>query len=215
MKKIICIILVACALLLCACADEKEISKEESASAGSVSTEQSIPEKDVSAEQSVPEVSEETDTSIPEEESEKEPENLYENAHVDESGVFCSNYECGLDIEVRWTMQTQKDDTVIFKADVYLKSYSIKVSARYGNCVLSVNGEKTTFSAPAVNVEDCKKPEYTYLATVQTEVEVSDEVHDYVISVSYPFRGTYNDVSLPVIEAMESFSLDPSGVVIY
>lgn len=213
MKKILCITLLLCVLLLCACENENETSVNSgTVSAGGEVSEQSVPPQNVSEEESV--LPEESVPPVTEE-SEKEPESLYENVHVDESGIFCSNYECGLDIEVRWTMQTQKDDTVLFTADVYLKSYSVKVSARYNNCVLSVNGEETLFSTPAVHVEDCKAPEYTYLATVQTEVEVSDEVHDYFISVSIPFRGTYNDVSLPVIEAMESFSLDPSGVIIY
>ncbi len=214
MKKIICVTLLLCALLLCACGGENEVSVNSgTVSAGDeVSEPVTPPQQNTSEEESVlPE------ESLPHvtEESEEEPENLYANAHVDESGVFCSNYECGLDIEVRWTMQTQADDTVLFTADVYLKSYSVKVSARYNNCVLSVNGEETLFSTPNVNVEDCEKPEYTYLATVQTEVEVSDEVHDYVISVSFPFRGTYNDVSLPVIEAMEAFTVMPDGSIVY
>lgn len=213
MKKILCITLLLCVLLLCACGGDEVSVSDNSASVSDEISEQSAPVQNNPKEES--DITEESVATSQPEESETEPENLYENAHVDESGVFCSNYECGIDIEVRWTMQTQLDDTVLFTADVYLKSYSVKVSARYNNCVLSINGEETLFSTPNVNVEDCKKPEYTYLATVQTEVEVSDEVHDYVISVSFPFRGTYNDVSLPVIEATESFSLDPSGVIIY
>lgn len=207
MKKLICIILALSALLLCACDEAGNTSVNGNDSSAPEDSQQSAPPQ-----QSEP--AEESINSEPEE-SRLPPEKLYENTYVDENGTFCSNYECGIDIEVRWTMQTQQDGTVLFTADVYLRSYSVKVSARYNNCILSVNGEETLFSTPNVNVEDPKTPEYTYLATVQTEVEVSDEVHDYVISLSFPFRGTYNDVSLPVIEATESFTVMPDGSIVY
>ena len=119
MKKLIIILLAAVMVLLCACGD----SGNTSAPAESSPAENSTP-ADISA----PEVSspaEESDVFVPDtevsEESE-EPEDSYANCHIDESGVFASDYECGVDIEVRWVMQTQVDDRVLLTAEIYLYS---------------------------------------------------------------------------------------------
>jgi hypothetical protein len=217
MKKLIIILLAAVMVLLCACGDSGNTSTpaESTPAENSTPADISAPEVSSPAENSA---AEESDVFVPDtevsEESE-EPEDSYANCHVDESGVFASDYECGVDIEVRWVMQTQPDDKVLLTAEIYLYSYSVKVSARYNNCVLSVNGKETVFSTPNINVEDCKEKEYTYLATVQTEVTVDEEHNDFDIRVSFPFRGTYNDVALPSLEAAENFSVMPDGTVVY
>lgn len=209
MKKIIISVCLLCALMLTACGGNDTVSQ---------------PEKQESSSVSVPEVSLPGDTSVPDEaspapETSTPPEASlpadvgYSDALVDAGGTFLSDYGCGVDIEVRWTLKTVASGKVKYTAEVYLLSYSISVGARYNDCVLSVNGDIINFSASAVKVEDVSKREYTYLATVEKELDLNYDTHAYDITVSYPFRGTYNGVSLPAIEAACYLNVKTDGTV--
>lgn len=209
MKKIIISVCLLCALLLVSCGGNDTASQPENQESGSVS----VPEVSTPADVSKPEdTSSVPETSVPEDNSQPATPG-YEDTVVDASGVFASDYDCGVDIEVRWTLKTVSEGKVKYTAEIYLLSYSIGVSARYGDCKLAVNGETISFNADAVSVDDVSKREYTYLATVEKELSLSEETHTYHVTVSYPFRGTYNGVSLPVIEAAANITVSPDGSV--
>ncbi len=209
MKKILICICVLCALLLVSCGGDDTVSNPEKQESNTVS----VPETSVPDNTSVPEdTSPSPETSTPPEAPQPEDAG-YADALVDASGIFLSDYGCGVDIEVRWTLKSVSEGKVKYTAEVYLLSYSISVGARYNDCVLSINGDVTNFSASAVNLEDVSKREYTYLATIEKELDLNYDTHAYDITVSYPFRGTYNGVSLPAIEAACYLNVKTDGTV--
>lgn len=209
MKKILICICVLCALLLVSCGGDDTVSRPENQESNTVS----VPEVSLPDDTSVPdEASPAPETSTPPEAS--LPADVgYSDALVDASGTFLSDYGCGVDVEVRWTLKTISEGKVKYTAEVYLLSYSIRVGVRYGDCKLVINDTTYNFGADAVKVEDVPKREYTYLATVEQELELSEECHAYDITVSYPFRGTYSGVSLPVIEAATYIVVNLDGSV--
>lgn len=204
MKKIFLITALALSLVLCACGgDEVSNAPSESkpdAPAVSVDPEQSVPEDISQPEQSADDISLPADTD-------------YETAQVNASGHFLSDYGCGLDIEVIWTLETTSPGKVLYTAEVYLVSYSIKIGARYSDCYLTVNGEKVSFTTAAVEAEGGKERARTHLASVEKELELSYDNHVYTVSVSFPFRGTYNDVALPKLEASGIINVKSDGTV--
>ena len=204
MKKIFLITALALSLVLCACGgDEVSNAPSESkpdAPAVSVDPEQSVPEDISHPEQSADDISLPADTD-------------YETAQVNASGHFLSDYGCGLDIEVIWTLETTSPGKVLYTAEVYLISYSIKIGARYSDCYLTVNGEKVSFTTAAVEAEGGKERARTHLASVEKELELSYDNHVYTVSVSFPFRGTYNDVALPKLEASGIINVKSDGTV--
>ena len=209
MKKILVCICVLGALLLASCGGDDTVSNPEKQESNTVS----VPETSVPDNTSVPEdTSPSPETSTPPEASLPEDAG-YADALVDASGIFLSDYGCGVDIEVRWTLKSVSEGKVKYTAEVYLLSYSISVGVRYGDCKLVINDATYNFGADAVNLEDVSKREYTYLATVEKELTLSEESHAYDITVSYPFRGTYNGVSLPAIEAATYIVVNTDGSV--
>lgn len=209
MKKILICICVLGALLLASCGGDDTVSNPEKQESNTVS----VPETSVPDNTSVSEdTSPSPETSTPPEASLPEDAG-YADALVDASGKFLSDYGCGVDIEVRWTLKSVSEGKVLYTAEVYLLSYSISVGVRYGDCKLVINDETYNFGADAVNLEDVSKREYTYLATVEKELTLSEESHAYDITVSYPFRGTYNGVSLPAIEAATYIVVNTDGSV--
>jgi hypothetical protein len=48
---------------------------------------------------------------------------------------------------------------------------------------------------------------------VEKELELSYDNHVYTVSVSFPFRGTYNDVALPKLEASGIINVKSDGTV--
>ncbi|MBR4852283.1 MAG: hypothetical protein IKV01_01630 [Clostridia bacterium] len=204
MKKIFIITALALSLVLCACGgDEVSNAPSESkpdAPSVSVDPEQSVPEDISQPEQSA------DDISLP-------AETDYETAQVNASGHFLSDYGCGLDIEVIWTLETTSPGKVLYTAEVYLISYSIKIGARYSDCYLTVNGEKVSFTTAAVEAEGGDDRARTHLASVEKELELSYDNHVYTVSVSFPFRGTYNDVALPKLEASGIINVQSDGTV--
>ena len=204
MKKIFLIIVLALSLVLCACGgDEVSNAPSESkpdAPAVSVDTEQSVPEDISQPEQSA------DDISLP-------AETDYETAQVNASGHFLSDYGCGIDIEVIWTLESVSEGKVLYTAEVFLISYSVKMGARFSDCYVAVNEEKVYFTSPVLDVEDCDKPVRTHLATVEKELELSYDTHTYAVSVSFPFRGTYNGVALPKLEAATVINVQSDGTV--
>ena len=208
MKKIFIIIILALSLVLCACVvnevsntplESNPIPPQES-----VDTEQSAQES-VSEDTSQPDRSN-GDISLP-------AETDYATAQVNSGGHFVSDYGCGLDIEVIWTLETVSSGKVLYTAEVFLVSYSVKVGTRYSDCYLTVNGEKVYFTTPLIDVEDSSKPVRTHLATVKKELELSYDNHIYTVSVSFPFRGTYNGVALPKLEATGIINVHSDGTV--
>ena len=139
MKKIFIVLSLVLSLVLCSCGgDEVSSTPAESTpvppqeSVGGDSSEQeSVPDTTSQPDQS-------GDISLP-------ADTDYETAQVNASGHFLSDYGCGLDIEVIWTLETTSPGKVLYTAEVYLISYSIKVGARYSDCYLTVNGEKIDF----------------------------------------------------------------------
>ena len=204
MKKIFLITALALSLVLCSCGgDEVSNAPSESkpdAPSVSVDPEQSVPEDISQPEQSA------DDISLP-------AETDYETAQVNASGHFLSDYGCGLDIEVIWTLETTSPGKVLYTAEVYLISYSIKIGARYSDCYLTVNGEKVSFTTAAVEAEGGDDRARTHLASVEKELELSYDNHVYTVSVSFPFRGTYNDVALPKLEASGIINVKSDGTV--
>ena len=204
MKKIFLIIVLALSLVLCACGgDEVSNAPSESkpdAPAVSVDPEQSVPEDISQPEQSA------DDISLP-------AETDYATAQVNASGHFLSDYGCGIDIEVIWTLESVSEGKVLYTAEVFLISYSVKVGARFSDCYVAVNEEKVYFTSPVLDVEDCDKPVRTHLATVEKELELSYDNHVYTVSVSFPFRGTYNGVALPKLEASGIINVQSDGTV--
>ena len=204
MKKIFLITALALSLVLCACGgDEVSNAPSESkpdAPVVSVDPEQSVPEDISQPEQSA------DDISLP-------AETDYATAQVNASGHFLSDYGCGIDIEVIWTLETTSPGKVLYTAEVYLISYSIKIGARYSDCYLTVNGEKVSFTTAAVEAEGGKERARTHLASVEKELELSYDNHVYTVSVSFPFRGTYNDVALPKLEASGIINVKSDGTV--
>ena len=202
MKKIFLITALALSLVLCSCGgDEVSNAPSESkpdAPSVSVDPEQSVPEDISQPEQSA------DDISLP-------AETDYETAQVNASGHFLSDYGCGLDIEVIWTLETTSPGKVLYTAEVYLISYSIKIGARYSDCYLTVNGEKVSFTTAAVEAEG--GDDRAHLASVEKELELSYDNHVYTVSVSFPFRGTYNDVALPKLEASGIINVKSDGTV--
>ncbi len=209
MKKIFIIIVLALSLVLCACGgDEASNSPSESkpdAPAVSVDPEQSAPEASLPEDVSQPEQSAD-DVSLP-------ADTDYTTAQIDASGHFLSDYDCGLDIEVIWTLESVSAGKVMYTAEIYLVSYSVKISARYSDCVLTVNGEDVSFTTPSVEAEGGKERARTHLATVEKELELSYDTHTYAVSVSFPFRGTYNGVALPKLEAAAVINVQSDGTV--
>ena len=204
MKKIFLIIVLALSLILCACGGD-EVSNAPSESkpdtpAVSVDPEQSVPEDISQPEQSA------DDISLP-------AETDYETVQVNASGHFLSDYGCGIDIEVIWTLESVSEGKVLYTAEVFLISYSVKVGARFSDCYVAVNEEKVYFTSPVLDVEDCDKPVRTHLATVEKELELSYDNHVYTVSVSFPFRGTYNGVALPKLEASGIINVQSDGTV--
>jgi len=209
MKKILICICVLGALLLASCGGNDTVSNPEKQESNTVSVpETSVPDNTSVSEDTgpSPETSTPPEASLPEDAG-------YEDVLVDASGKFLSDYGCGVDIEVRWTLKSVSEGKVLYTAEVYLLSYSISVGARYGDCKLVINDETYNFGADAVNLEDVSQREYTYLATVEKELTLSEESHAYDITVSYPFRGTYNGVSLPAIEAATYIVVNTDGSV--
>ena len=204
MKKIFLIIVLALSLVLCACGgDEVSNAPSESkpdAPSVSVDPEQSVPEDISQPEQSA------DDISLP-------AETDYATAQVNASGHFLSDYGCGIDIEVIWTLESVSEGKVLYTAEVFLISYSVKVGARFSDCYVAVNEEKVYFTSPVLDVEDCDKPVRTHLATVEKELELSYDNHVYTVSVSFPFRGTYNGVALPKLEAATVINVQSDGTV--
>ena len=204
MKKIFLITALALSLVLCACGgDEVSNAPSESkpdAPSVSVDPEQSVPEDISQPEQSA------DDISLP-------AETDYETAQVNASGHFLSDYGCGIDIEVIWTLESVSEGKVLYTAEVFLISYSVKVGARFSDCYVAVNEEKVYFTSPVLDVEDCDKPVRTHLATVEKELELSYDNHTYTVSVSFPFRGTYNGVALPKLEAATVINVQSDGTV--
>lgn len=204
MKKIFLITALALSLVLCACGgDEVSNAPSESkpdAPSVSVDPEQSVPEDISQPEQSA------DDISLP-------AETDYETAQVNASGHFLSDYGCGIDIEVIWTLESVSEGKVLYTAEVFLISYSVKVGARFSDCYVAVNEEKVYFTSPVLDVEDCDKPVRTHLATVEKELELSYDTHTYAVSVSFPFRGTYNGVALPKLEAVTVINVQSDGTV--
>ena len=204
MKKIFIITVLALSLILCACGgDEASNAPSESkpdAPSVSVDPEQSVPEDISQPEQSA------DDISLP-------AETDYATAQVNASGHFLSDYGCGIDIEVIWTLESVSEGKVLYTAEVFLISYSVKVGARFSDCYVAVNEEKVYFTSPVLDVEDCDKPVRTHLATVEKELELSYDNHVYTVSVSFPFRGTYNGVALPKLEAATVINVQSDGTV--
>ena len=204
MKKIFLITVLVLSLVLCACGgDEVSNAPSESkpdAPSVSVDPEQSVPEDISQPEQSA------DDISLP-------AETDYETAQVNASGHFLSDYGCGIDIEVIWTLESVSEGQVLYTAEVFLISYSVKVGARFSDCYVAVNEEKVYFTSPVLDVEDCDKPVRTHLATVEKELELSYDTHTYAVSVSFPFRGTYNGVALPKLEAVTVINVQSDGTV--
>ena len=204
MKKIFLITVLALSLVLCACGgDEVSNAPSESkpdAPAVSVDPEQSVPEDISQPEQSA------DDISLP-------AETDYATVQVNASGHFLSDYGCGIDIEVIWTLESVSEGKVLYTAEVFLISYSVKVGARFSDCYVAVNEEKVYFTSPVLDVEDCDKPVRTHLATVEKELELSYDTHTYAVSVSFPFRGTYNGVALPKLEAVTVINVQSDGTV--
>ncbi len=216
MKKIFVVLLAILALVLCSCGgDEVSTPSAESTPASpeeSVNSEQSVPEESVPGE-SVPE-----DSSQPEQSDEDislPADTDYTTAEVNAGGHFVSDYDCGLDIEVIWTLESVSDGKVLYTAEIYLVSYSIKLSARYSDCTLAVNGEEISFTTPSIEAEGGKERARTHLASVEKELELSYDMHTYNVSVSFPFRGTYNDVALPKLEASTVINVQSDGTVEY
>ena len=209
MKKIFIIIVLALSLVLCACGgDEASNAPSESkpdAPSVSVDPEQSTPEASLPEDVSQPEQSAD-DVSLP-------ADTDYTTAQIDASGHFLSDYDCGLDIEVIWTLESVSAGKVMYTAEIYLVSYSVKISARYSDCVLTVNGEDVSFTTPSVEAEGGKERARTHLATVEKELELSYDTHTYAVSVSFPFRGTYNGVALPKLEAAAVINVQSDGTV--
>ncbi|MBO7737224.1 MAG: hypothetical protein J6S77_00810 [Clostridia bacterium] len=207
MKKIFVILCLALALVLCSCGgDEASLPPAESTPVTpevSINQDQSLPEESVPGDSSQPE----TEESLPAAEGE------YETAQVNASGHFLSEYDCGLDIEVIWTLETTSPGKVLYTAEVYLISYSIKIGARYSDCYLTVNGEKISFTTAAVEAEGGDDRARTHLASVEKELELSYDNHIYTVSVSFPFRGTYNGVALPKLEASGIINVKTDGTV--
>ena len=204
MKKIFLITVLALSLVLCACGGD-EVSNAPSQSkpdapSVSVDPEQSVPEDISQPEQSA------DDISLP-------AETDYATAQVNASGHFLSDYGCGIDIEVIWTLESVSEGKVLYTAEVFLISYSVKVGARFSDCYVAVNEEKVYFTSPVLDVEDCDKPVRTHLATVEKELELSYDNHVYTVSVSFPFRGTYNGVALPKLEASGIINVQSDGTV--
>ena len=204
MKKIFLITALALSLVLCACGgDEVSNAPSESkpdAPSVSVDPEQSVPEDISQPEQSA------DDISLP-------AETDYATVQVNASGHFLSDYGCGIDIEVIWTLESVSEGKVLYTAEVFLISYSVKVGARFSDCYVAVNEEKVYFTSPVLDVEDCDKPVRTHLATVEKELELSYDTHTYAVSVSFPFRGTYNGVALPKLEAVTVINVQSDGTV--
>ena len=204
MKKIFLITVLALSLVLCSCGgDEVSNAPSESkldAPAVSVDPEQSVPEDISRPEQSA------DDVSLP-------AETDYATVQVNASGHFLSDYGCGIDIEVIWTLESVSEGKVLYTAEVFLISYSVKVGARFSDCYVAVNEEKVYFTSPVLDVEDCDKPVRTHLATVEKELELSYDTHTYAVSVSFPFRGTYNGVALPKLEAVTVINVQSDGTV--
>ncbi|MBO5981673.1 MAG: hypothetical protein J6Q24_04415 [Clostridia bacterium] len=207
MKKIFITLLVILSLLLCACGGE-DVSKAP-AESNPVPPQESVG-GDSSAQESVPDTTSQPDqngdVSLP-------ADTDYQTAQVNASGHFLSDYGCGLDIEVIWTLETTSPGKVLYTAEVYLISYSIKIGARYSDCYLTVNGEKVSFTTAAVEAEGGDDRARTHLASVEKELELSYDNHIYTVSVSFPFRGTYNDVALPKLEASGIINVKTDGTV--
>ena len=207
MKKIFITLLAILSLLLCSCGGE-DVSKAP-AESNPVPPQESVG-GDSSAQESVPDTTSQPDQngdiSLP-------AETDYATAQVNASGHFLSDYGCGLDIEVIWTLETTSPGKVLYTAEVYLISYSIKIGARFSDCYVAVNEEKVYFTSPVLDVEDCDKPVRTHLATVEKELELSYDNHVYTVSVSFPFRGTYNGVALPKLEASGIINVKSDGTV--
>ena len=203
MKKIFIVLCLVLSLVLCSCGgDEVSNAPSESkpdAPSVSVDPEQSVPE-DISQPDQNGDISLPADTD-------------YETAQVNASGHFLSDYGCGLDIEVIWTLETTSPGKVLYTAEVYLVSYSIKIGARYSDCYLSVNGEKVSFTTPSVEAEGGKERARTHIASVEKELELSYDTHTYTVSVSFPFRGTYNGIALPKLEASGIINVKSDGTV--
>ena len=209
MKKIFITLLAILSLLLCSCGgDETSLPPAES---NPVPPQESVG-GDSSEQESVPDTTsrpdQNGDISLP-------ADTDYETAQVNASGHFLSDYGCGLDIEVIWTLETTSPGKVMYTAEVYLISYSIKIGARYSDCYLSVNGEKVSFTTPSVEAEGGKERARTHIASVEKELELSYDTHTYTVSVSFPFRGTYNGIALPKLEASAIINVQSDGTVEY
>jgi hypothetical protein len=207
MKKIFIVLCLVLSLVLCSCGgDETSLPPAES---NPVPPQESVG-GDSSEQESVPDTTsrpdQNGDISLP-------ADTDYETAQVNASGHFLSDYGCGLDIEVIWTLETTSPGKVLYTAEVYLISYSIKIGARYSDCYLTVNGEKVSFTTAAVEAEGGKERARTHLASVEKELELSYDNHVYTVSVSFPFRGTYNDVALPKLEASGIINVKSDGTV--
>ncbi|MDD5916084.1 MAG: hypothetical protein PUC63_00955 [Clostridiales bacterium] len=217
MKKTITAILIA-ALMLCSAgciADPADNSSVGDTSVNTVSGTISDEASDISeAEESDPaEESRPVDTSetsYPAETSEE----YGEIGSVDAAGLFESDYGCGVDMLVCWLLTGDESGDLTFTADIYLVSYEMRSTAHYGDCRLVINGETHYFSAPEVDVEATKTTVTTLLSTETVTVpRNSDGTASLDVTVVYPFRGTYNSVSLPVIEAATVITVSADGSV--
>ena len=133
---------------------------------------------------------------------------------VDAAGLFESDYGCGVDMLVCWLLTGGESGDLTFTADIYLVSYEMRSTAHYGDCRLVINGETHYFSAPEVDVEATKTTVTTLLSTETVTVpRNSDGTASLDVTVVYPFRGTYNSVSLPVIEAATVITVSADGSV--
>ncbi len=207
MKKIFIVLCLVLSILLCSCGGDEVSSTP--AESTPVPPQESVG-GDGSEQESVPDT-----PSQPDQSGDISPpaDTDYETAQVNASGHFLSDYGCGLDIEVIWTLETTSPGKVLYTAEVFLISYSIKVGARYSDCYLTVNGEKVSFTTAAIDAEGGDDRTRTHIASVQNELELSYDNHIYSVSVSFPFRGTYNGVELPELEASGIINVKTDGTV--
>lgn len=213
MKKIIAILLVLCVFTLCACETARETSQVQPDESS-----QSAPEASKAPSNEASDDPEGEQPAEPSEEPSEEPllpENGYADTTVDASGYFVSDYGCGVDIELRWTLKTVASGKLEFVGEIYLLSYSIQLGPRYTDCYVEINGEKIPFTTEAVSSDQNSKKEYSYLATVTTELDLTEDCHAYDITASYRFRGTYSGVSLPTLDVSSYINVQLDGTVEY
>lgn len=134
--------------------------------------------------------------------------------HLALSGSFYNYVTGSFGLYCEWSAtQNQSGNYSNIIMDVYLSYYTISVGSRT-SAKVSINGVEETYSTPSISRSTASSWTKKLLKTYEVKVphDANGEKTNVVLSASYPFNGTYHDVSVNTITATTTVDLNPITV---